>query len=53
MEQRVDAYLRPHRLSGIINNGSAYHALLERIMISIGAALRTGLLVRPNAKEGP
>ena len=53
MDRRVDAYLRHHGLSDIVNNGSAYHALLERVMVNIGAALRTGLLARPKAQEGP
>ena len=51
MDRRVDAYLLHHGLSDIVNDGSAYHALLERIMANIGAALRKGLLAPPNAQE--
>ena len=51
MDRRVDAYLLHHGLSDIVNDGSAYNALLERIMANIGAALRKGLLAPPNAQE--
>lgn len=52
VDRRVDAYLRHHGLSDIVNDGSAYYALLERVMANVGPALRTGLLAQPNAQEG-
>jgi len=51
MDRRVDAYLLLHGLSGVIDDGSAYNALLEHVMANVGPALRKGLLAPPNARE--
>jgi uncharacterized protein YqjF (DUF2071 family) len=51
MDRRVDAYLLHHGLGDIVNDGSAYNALLEHVMANIGPALRKGLLAPPNAHE--
>jgi len=47
IERCVDAYLRHHRLSEVANDGAAYNALLERVMVNIGPAIRKGLLTPP------
>jgi uncharacterized protein YqjF (DUF2071 family) len=44
IDRRVDAYLRRHGLTDIVNDGGAYNALLERVMANIGRARRDGLL---------
>jgi hypothetical protein len=44
IERRIDAYLQHHGQTGLVNDGSAYDALLERIMANIGPALRIGVL---------
>src|SRR5262245_22317313 len=51
MDRRVDAYLLHHGLSHIVNDGSAYNALLEHVMANVGRALRKGLLAPPNAQQ--
>lgn len=44
IDRRVDAYLRHHELTNIVNDGGAYNVLLERVMANIGRARRDGLL---------
>lgn len=44
IDRRIDAYLSHYGPSGLINDGSAYDALLERVMANIGTALRSGVL---------
>ena len=53
MDRRVDAYLQHHGPAELLNDGSAYDALLEHVMANIGAALRNGVLEPPQAWESP
>ena len=53
LDRRIDAYLLHHGPAELLNDGSAYDALLERIMANVGAALRNGVLDSPNAWESP
>jgi uncharacterized protein YqjF (DUF2071 family) len=48
IDRRVEAYLLHHGMMEIVNDGTAYTALLDRIMANIGAALRRGILAPPN-----
>jgi hypothetical protein len=48
IDRRLDAYLLHHGPTGLINDGSAYNGLLERVMANIGPALRNGVLPSPN-----
>jgi uncharacterized protein YqjF (DUF2071 family) len=47
IDRRVDAYLLHHGLTHIVNDGSAYDALLKHVMASIGPAHRIGVLAPP------
>ncbi|MBP1820980.1 hypothetical protein [Mycobacterium sp. OAE908] len=44
IDRRVDAFLLHHGPIELMNDGSAYNALLERIMANVGPALRNGTL---------
>lgn len=44
IDRRIDAFLLHHGKSELLNDGSAYNALMERVMANIGAALRAGVL---------
>jgi hypothetical protein len=46
LDRRLDAYLRHHRLDGLVNDRAVYGGLLDRVMNNIGAALRGGVLKR-------
>jgi hypothetical protein len=48
IDRRIDAYLLHYGPTELINDGSAYNALLERVMANIGRAVRTGVLPPPN-----
>ena len=48
IDRRIDAYLLHHGPTELLNDGSAYNALLERVMANIGPALRNGVLPPPN-----
>ena len=48
IDRRLDAYLLHYGPTELINDGSAYNALLERVMANIGPALRNGVLPSPN-----
>ena len=48
IDKRVDAFLVHHGPIELMNDGSGYNALLERIMANIGPALRNGILPSPN-----
>jgi hypothetical protein len=48
IDKRVDAFLLHHGPIELMNDGSAYNALLERVMANIGLALRNGTLPSPN-----
>ena len=47
IDRRLDAYLQHHGPADIVNDGSAFNALLERVMANIGPALRNGVLAPP------
>ncbi len=49
IDRRVDAYLSHYGPSALVNDGSAYDALLERVMANIGPALRNGVLSPPSS----
>lgn len=44
IERRIDAYLLHHGPTELLNNGSAYSALLERVMGNIRRARHSGVL---------
>ncbi|MBX7432143.1 hypothetical protein JDV09_08485 [Mycobacterium sp. Y57] len=44
IEQRLDAFLRHRGHEAFRDDGSAYEALLDRVMANIGAAIRAGVL---------
>ena len=46
IDRRLDAYLLHHGLVNLMNDGTVYDALLERVMANIGPALREGRLAR-------
>ena len=48
IDRRVEAYLLHHGMMDIVNDGTAYAALLDQIMANIGPALRRGILAPPN-----
>jgi hypothetical protein len=48
IDRRLDAYLLHHGPTELINDGSAYNALLQCVMANIGPALRNGVLSPPN-----
>ena len=47
IERRIDAYLLHYGPTELLNDGSAYNTLLERVMANIGPALRNGVLPPP------
>lgn len=47
IDRRVEVYLRHHGLTAVADDGSAFSALLERVMANIGPALRRGVLSMP------
>lgn len=47
IDRRVDAYLLRHGPTDLLMDGSAYNALLDRVMANIGPALRSGVLRSP------
>jgi hypothetical protein len=48
IDRRLDAYLLHYGPTELINDGSGYDALLQRVMANIGPALRNGVLPPPN-----
>ena len=44
LDRRLDAFLRHHVSSGIVNEATDYSGLLDRVMTNIGAAHRGGIL---------
>jgi hypothetical protein len=44
LERRIDAYLRHLGRSDILNDGSAYTAMVDRVMANIARARRDGVL---------
>ncbi len=53
LERRVDGYLQHHGQTDLVNDGSAYDALLQRIMANIGPALRIGVLPPSHNEDQP
>jgi hypothetical protein len=51
LDRRLDSYLSHAGLSDVANDGSAYNALLERIMANLRPARRSGLLGPPTARN--
>jgi len=51
MDRRIDAYLHHRGLDQIIDDGSAFDRLTERVMANLGRALRTGLLGLPKDRS--
>jgi hypothetical protein len=47
LDRRLDAYLLHHGPSELLIDGSAYSALLERVMANIGPARRNGVISLP------
>ncbi len=47
IDRRLDAFLAHHGHRDILNNGSTYDDLLQRVMANIGLAHRRGILPRP------
>jgi len=48
IDRRVDAYLLRHGPTDLLMDGSAYNALLDRVMANIRPALRSGVLPSPS-----
>jgi hypothetical protein len=48
IDRRIDAYLERRGLTDFAYDGSAYDALLDRVMTNIGPALRNGILEPPS-----
>lgn len=48
LDRRLDAYLLRHGGTDFFVDGSAYAALLERVMVNIGPARRNGVLSSPD-----
>jgi hypothetical protein len=53
IDRRVDAYLLHHGLINVMNDGTVYDALLEKMMANIGSALRKGIIAQPHSEESP
>jgi hypothetical protein len=51
IDRRLDAYLLHHRLMRVVEDTTAYNALMDLVMSSVGAALRSGLLESPAARR--
>lgn len=49
LDRRIDAYLQSRGLQAIINDGSTFDLLTERVMANMGRALRAGFLRSPKA----
>ncbi len=48
LDRRLDAYLLRHGGTDFLADGSAYAALLDRVMVNIGPARRNGVLSLPD-----
>jgi hypothetical protein len=51
IDRRIDAYLVHHGLVSVLNNGSVYNALLDRVMANLGRARRDGTLGQPRSGD--
>ncbi|MBN3508706.1 hypothetical protein JYB55_07620 [Mycolicibacterium septicum] len=52
LDRRIDAYLQRQGLEVIINDGSTFDRLTERVMANMGRALRAGFLGPAKAHRG-
>lgn len=50
IDRRIDAYLLRRGLQAIINDGSTFDRLMERVMANMGRAIRAGF---PGSGEDP
>lgn len=50
IDRRLDGFLRRHGYRELRDDGSAYNALLDRVMVNIVPALRDGVLPRVSAQ---
>ena len=48
LDHRLDTYLRHRGLEQVVNDGSVYSALLDRVMANFKRARRTGVLDPPH-----
>jgi hypothetical protein len=48
IDRRIDAFLLHYGPTELLNDGSAYNALLDHVMANIGPALRNGILPSPD-----
>lgn len=46
IERRIEVFLARRGPRALLDDGSAYEALIERVMANVGRALRSGILVR-------
>jgi hypothetical protein len=53
LDRRLDAYLLHHGRSELLIDGSAYSALIERVMANIGPARRSGVISTPRRAAKP
>ena len=44
IERRVDAYLAHRGMTGLVNDGDAHQAVVQRVLANLGAALRNKTL---------
>jgi hypothetical protein len=44
IDRRIDAFLLHRGQTDLLNDGTAYNALMDRVMANIGPALRAGIL---------
>ncbi len=44
IDRRIESFLVHRGQTNLLNDGSAYNALMERVMANIGPALRAGVL---------
>lgn len=48
LDRRINAYLGHYGPAAPLNDGTTFDTLLERIMATIGPALRSGVLASPS-----
>ncbi len=49
LDRRLDSYLRHRGLEQVVNDGSAYSAVLDRVMANFKRARNSGVLAPPHA----
>ena len=53
LDHSLDVFLLHRGFRKLHDNGSAYSALMERVMANLGTAARLGLLRRPSVEAKP